>query len=222
MGKEQDIDDFLDGIAHPSSDPPLESPIESFDCGITSRSGDLPTRWTMEVVPLGGFWVGWNLTAKLLKPATLEVLPDQIVLSSRYDPPGSAWRALLVTVVTVVLVVLVARARGFAAGPGWLVWYWMIRSARRRSLRLKLEHTDSVVIDESTRRIAFRLQFCGAPRWCAFEATKSFEKAASAIQSLVTVHCVPGRVAPNRTLFFVFLGFVAVMVALVCYALFAR
>jgi hypothetical protein len=217
MAKDDNLEDFLEGMRHASSEPTLEPDLESFDCGITSRSGDFAARLAMEVVPLSGFWVGWNITAKLLKPATLEVLPDQIVLSARYDPPGSGWRALLVTIVTVILVTLVASTRGFAAAPGWLFWYWMILLARRKSCRLKLEHAESVVIDTSNSRIAFRVRFCGATRWCAFETTRGFEKAAKAIQSLVTVPCVSGRVAPNRTLFFIFVGIIAVAVALVLY-----
>ncbi len=86
-----------------------------------------------------------------------------------YHPGGTFWLALLLTIITAVVVMVVAQELGFAAGPGLLIWYFLIRWARRRRVRCEIDRWSRVLVDRKRDRLA--LELCGRPRgWLAFDA----------------------------------------------------
>jgi len=173
---------------------------------------------------VGGFKVDGRRAALLPGPIDLNVSSDdderRVDLHTGYDPPGSGWYALLASVGTVIVVVAVSSAEGAVVAPGWLVWYVIITLARRRRVTLNLLESDSVRIDDKTRRLAFEPSLDGRKTWVAFQVKEGFEQASDAVRTLLGDKLRDGRVSRAGTAFFVVIGvLVLLMAALIVWSL---
>lgn len=148
-------------------------------------------------VNLGSLWRTYKIqgqrAAPFVKRGTITAGDERLELSTRYDPPGSGWLALGAALITGILVTLVAQAIGSCAGPGWLLWFIGIALLRRRPVTLNLREAESAIVDPANRRLAFRLNFEGKPRWVAVEVPQYFDEAAQEV-----IAQLPGRAAQDK------------------------
>jgi hypothetical protein len=89
---------------------------------------------------------------------TLTLGDGSATLEGVYDPPYSGWIAFLPTIATGVVVGVVASEVGAAAGPGWIIWYLLIREMRKKPLRCVLapESVGEAVLDRERGLFAVR------------------------------------------------------------------
>ncbi len=107
-----------------------------------------------------------------------------IVVDARYDPPGSVLYAFLATLAGGVVFFVMLQAFNFAAAPGWLVWYLIIRAIRRKSVSMSVAEAAFVVVDRASSRIAFLKTFYGQQQWFAVELSQGFDDVASRLKRL--------------------------------------
>lgn len=112
---------------------------------------------------------------RLVRPPRLVFGEGEVVLESKYDPPGNGWRALLVTVITVFVVYAIAKGTGAAAGPGIIVWFLIIRAVRRKENQWNLREAKEIVIDKDRRRISLLLPFGDKDAWAGMKISSEDE-----------------------------------------------
>jgi len=156
---------------------------------------------------------GWRLTP----PTLLRETPDgQLEMMGNYDPPGSIWLAILATIGTFIVVFAVAQMVGFMAGPGWLVWYYIIRAIRRQDVTLDMANAEDVLLDDQSKRMAFRVEFQNRSRWMVFAIKENYEDAAALVRSIFGTRVREGIIEdPSKVPFFCVLGLVLFVVTLV-------
>lgn len=154
---------------------------------------------------------GWRLTP----PTLMRETPDgQLEMIGHYDPPGSGWLAILASIGTFIVVFAVAQMIGFAAGPGWLVWYWIIRAIRREEVALDLSNAEDVLLDDESKRMAIRVGFKNRSRWMAFAVKEDYENLAPLVRSIYGAQVREGKVEePSKVMLFIVLGLVLAIVA---------
>lgn len=171
----------------------------------------------------GSFRVGRRRAVRLLNPATLLLSrTGSLSLETRYDPRGSCGYAVLASAGTAVLVWLLAQVLGFMAGPGFLVWYWLIRRLRRQYVSIAFDGGRSIVVDRETRRVAlhtsFEGTFEGERDWIAFQMHDGFDEAVRHLSSLAGRRCVDGKIKRDSMIpAFVLLGIILVVFTWVGY-----
>jgi len=144
----------------------------------------------------GGFRVGRNKALAIVSPGEFKISDEGTPeLSARYDPPGSGWRALLLAIATGLLVSILAQAVGFCAGPGWLLWYFLVVLMRRKPVTLSLAQSESVVVDSGNRRLGFLGDFLGGKHWVAFEIPgEQFHDALQSLKANMAERCTDGPI----------------------------
>ena len=120
-------------------------------------------------------------------------------IDAKYDPPGSAWLAIIatfgITVIAVFLFGFSGTVIGAAGGGGIAATYNLIRSWRKREIRLDLGTTTDVVVDEKRRRIAFLQPLNGRARWVVLEFKDGFPEACNAVRDILGVKCRAGKIS---------------------------
>jgi len=144
-----------------------------------------------EVSP-GAFKAGKGKKLLLAKPCHLVSENGTVKLQGRTYKPGSGWLALLATFGTFIVVVLVAQAIGFAAGPGYLIWYFIIRSKRKEDIELDLSQSTKIIADDTRHRIAIEIPVDETPAWIGIGSKADYEQAKSLLSTL------PGATIENR------------------------
>jgi SSS family solute:Na+ symporter len=133
---------------------------------------------------IGAFRVGETTTLPLATDVTLSLLEDgSLIVKGKYDPPGTAIFAFLATIGSGAILAIMLSALGFAAAPGWLVWYFIIKFIRRREIILNVRDAETVLVDSDTSRIAIKTVFEGHKRWIALEMLSNFQSAAKGIET---------------------------------------
>ena len=144
----------------------------------------------------GGFRLGKDKVLPLVSPGEFTIsdagMPE---LSARYDPPGSGWRALLAAIATAIVITIAAQATGFCAGPGWLLWYFLIVLVRRKPVTLNLAQSESIVVDSANRRLGFLGDFLDGKHWVAFEIPGlQFHEALQSLKATMAERCADGQI----------------------------
>lgn len=147
----------------------------------------------------------WSLSAKKYKggsgkaikiagqPSISYSTSSGFILKGRYDPPGTGWWAILATVITGIVITALAQAFGFMAGPGYIIWYYIIRSKRRRDINEKLQNIKEVVFDNERKSLALFTQFQDKNVWLGFRVEKDYEKLVNAFSAVLKERCRTGR-----------------------------
>lgn len=156
---------------------------------------------------------GWKLTSPTVLRETAEGYLDLI---GNYDPPGTGWIAAGLSVVTFIIVFAVAQETGFAVGPGWLVWYFLIRAMRRESVTLDLGNADLVMLDDEKHRMAFQVRHNDRDRWMVFQVENNYGDAADCVHDIYGSEVVEGRIEdPSKVPFLIVLGITLTIVTTV-------
>lgn len=146
------------------------------------------------VVSGGRYSAGSGTRFPLLPPCQLSTENGRVNLSGRYQRPGAGWRALLATGITFVIVVIVAQAVGFAAGPGYLIWYYIFSRMRRADIELDLASAQEAVADDRKQRLAFRIPIEGKPAWIGFGAKSDYPRILSMLRGVPGLNIRSGDV----------------------------
>jgi hypothetical protein len=156
---------------------------------------------------------GWQLTP----PTLLRESPEgKLEMLGKYDPPGSGWLAVGASIVTFIVVFAIAQFTGFMAGPGWLVWYYIIRATRREDVTMDLTNAEDVLLDDNKKRMAIRTEFNGRSKWMIFGVNQDYEGEAALVRSTYGTRVREGIIEdPSKVFFFVLLGFVLTIIAVV-------
>jgi len=148
---------------------------------------------------LGLYRVDGHRALALTGDATLFALEDgSVILRAHYDPPGSAFFALLATVVASLVSAAMLAAAGFYVTPGWIVWYILIVLLRRQPVDFNLANATSVTIDWRASRVGFLIKLGSRYRWVAVELRSEFASAENALRAAFPETVRDGRVrGPN-------------------------
>ncbi|MFH1614507.1 MAG: zinc ribbon domain-containing protein [Planctomycetota bacterium] len=147
----------------------------------------------------------WSLSAKKYKggsgkaikiagqPSISYSTSSGFILKGRYDPPCTGWWAILATIITGIVITALAQAFGFMAGPGYIIWYYIIRSKRRRDINEKLQNIKEVVFDNERKSLALFTQFQDKNVWLGFRVEKDYEKLVNAFSAVLKERCRAGK-----------------------------
>ncbi|MGE0607151.1 MAG: hypothetical protein AB7O62_08675 [Pirellulales bacterium] len=134
----------------------------------------------------GPYRVHGRNSVGLARNATISILEDdRVVVDGKYDPPGTLLLAFLATILGLVFFVVMLRALGFAAAPGWLVWYIIILLIRRRPVTFNLKTAEAIVTDSSASRVAFKAPLGGRSRWFALQVRERFGDVLATLKTAV-------------------------------------
>jgi general secretion pathway protein G len=151
----------------------------------------------------------------LLPPCSLDVSNGRAKLSARYQKPGAGWRALLATVITFIVVAVAAQALGFAAGPGFLIWYWIFSRRLRGDIELDLATAQEAVADDRSLRVAFLIPVEGKPAWVGFGSKDDYAQILSTLRSVPGLNIKSGNVKKSTSLLLVWILAVIFFIAIV-------
>jgi len=135
-------------------------------------------------VAAGQFSAGAGDREILVSPVTLVAEQGTLKLKGRYQKPGAGPLAFIATIITVIAVFLVAQALGFAAGPGYLIWYYIFSRNRRADIELDLANSLEVVTDDAKRRIAIRIPVNGIPAWIGINPKNEYPRIKSLLSGM--------------------------------------
>lgn len=130
----------------------------------------------------------------LVSPCVLVSENDTVKLKSRYQKSGSGWLALLATGITLVVILLVAQVLGYAAGPGYLFWYYIISRIRRAEIKLDLNHSLEIVTDDRKKGIAIKIPIDGNPAWIGIRAKDNYDQIKALLSGIPGVSIRSGAV----------------------------
>jgi competence protein ComGC len=151
-------------------------------------------------VAAGQFSAGAGNRAILVSPVTLVAEHGMLKLKGRYQKPGAGRLAVIATIITFVAVILVAQALGFAAGPGYLIWYYIFSRNRRADIELDLANSLEVVTDDAKRRIAIRIPVDSAPSWIGISPKNDYPRIISLLSGMPGVSLRSGSVKKSLSL----------------------
>lgn len=163
----------------------------------------------------GRFSSGAGKRFQLLPPYSLDVSNGGAKLIARYQKPGAGWRALLATVITFFVVAVAAQALGFAAGPGFLIWYWIFSRRLRGDIELDLVTAQEAVADDRSQRVAFLIPVEGKPAWVGFESKDEYSQILSTLRSVPGLNIKSGSVKKSKSSLLVWILVVVIFVAIV-------
>jgi hypothetical protein len=92
---------------------------------------------------------------RLDRPCEFEFKPGGLPrLITRHCKPGSGGLAVLATILTAIAVHAIVQVTSFMVGPGFIVWYWILRRARIERMEINLGEAQRVVCDDKKQEIA--------------------------------------------------------------------
>ena len=116
-------------------------------------------------------------------PGTLSLISGkELILSAKDNPPGSGWLALLATIGTMIVGSALAKLFGCVIAPGWLIWYLIIRSVRRRDVDLCLNDAQRLELNPKNGWMRFLLLVGYKPTWVSFQIKEDFEEIANILR----------------------------------------
>ncbi len=168
-----------------------------------------------------GLCVGHPEVKGIWNPAVLTRYGEHTLsLEAKYDPPGSAWLALIVTVVAVIIAIVLKAPSyytiGFIGGSGIVVSYVVILLWRKWEIKLSLENASDIVIDQESSRIGFFIPFDHKSRWIVLEFTEDFAEVHDAIHDIMGPKCRTGKIS-GGDVFFVIVVLIYIFIILFCF-----
>lgn len=151
-------------------------------------------------VATGQFSAGSGNRTILVSPMTLVAEHGVLKLKGRYQKPGAGRLAFIATIVTFIAVVLVAQVLGFAAGPGYLIWYYIFSRNRRADIELDLANSLEVVTDDAKRWIAIRIPVNGVPAWVGINPKNEYPSIKSLLSGMPGMNLRSGSVKKSLSL----------------------
>jgi competence protein ComGC len=145
-------------------------------------------------VATGRFSAGPGKRVTLISPTALLAENRTAKLKSRIQKPGAAWLALVASVITFIIVIVVAQAIGFAAGPGYLIWYYIFSRNRRTEIELDLAASLEVVADDTRQRIAIRIPVEGTTAWIGLNPKGDYPRVRSLLSGIAGLSMRSGPV----------------------------
>jgi hypothetical protein len=100
-------------------------------------------------------------------------------LKARYNPPGSGWIALGLTVVTQIAVVAIAQVTGGMIGPGFIIWYLIIRACRRKDISIDLAGCEKIITDEKKRSFSIFGPCGNKKQWFSVKCSEGYDSIVS-------------------------------------------
>jgi len=131
-------------------------------------------------------------TFSIRQPTHIE--DARVTVRADHDSPGSVGLAFLATLLSLPVFFLMLRVLGFAAAPGWLIWYLIIRKMRRKTMTIQLRNAKRCVIDPSRSRMALLATVDEKPRWVAFDVKERFEEACNTVRDIFGPACEEARI----------------------------
>jgi glycerol uptake facilitator-like aquaporin len=97
-------------------------------------------------------------------------------LTANYNPPGTIWLAIGATIATGIVVTVIAQVVGCMAGPGLIIWYWIISASRRKKVEISLADSEQVICDDKKRGIAIFGLIENQKAWFSIKCPNDYEK----------------------------------------------
>jgi len=163
-------------------------------------------------VAVGKFSAGPGNRAIFAPPVSIVSESGTLKLEGQYQKPGAGRLALIATIITFVAVILLAQALGFAAGPGYLIWYYIFSRNRREDIELDLADSVEAVADDVKLRIAVRIPMNGVPAWIGINPKNDYPRIKSLLAGVPGMNLRNGSVKKSKSLL------VVVLVISVCCA----
>lgn len=113
-------------------------------------------------------------------------------LVADYNPPGTIWLAILATIATGLVVAVIAQVVGFMAGPGLIIWYWIISAARRKQIEISLADSEQIVCDDQKRNIAIFGLVENQKTWISIKCPNDYGKIVYLLKQTDNV-CIENR-----------------------------
>ena len=152
---------------------------------------------------------------RLSRPCEFEFKPGESPrLIVHHCRPGNAGLAVLATILTAITVHAIAQVTGFMVGPGFIVWYLILRHARRERTEINLGEAQRLVCDDKKKEVAVLDVIGGKSTWVSVKCPVDYKSVVAQLTQAKDVPLEKGRLQTTQLGMIILL---AILVALLVF-----